>query len=78
MGDDETWHSGISMPQDLHDRAMDGADGYNKSERFRKLIRLGIATEEAFEAADLPPASEMHRVEVSETLRTALEETEFE
>jgi hypothetical protein len=74
---DETVTPGVSMSQSLHDRALRDMDGHNKSRRFRSLIRLGLATEQAFENADLPDATDMHEREVLDTLRTALDEAEF-
>lgn len=50
---DESKEFGISMPESLHDRAVEGltVGETSRSERIRQLVALGLATEEAAEAA---------------------------
>lgn len=78
VDDDDIITFGLSISQDLHDRAMAGvmAGEMNRSERIRELIKLGLAAEEGFEKADLP--TDRHRFELASTIRQALEQSEFE
>lgn len=78
MGNDDVITFGLSLTEDLHDRAMAGvqAGEMNRSERIRELIELGLAAESGFEAADLP--TDLRPIELRSTIRQALEQAEFE
>lgn len=72
-GDRDKLAKGLSISPELHDRAMDGVPrSVSDSQRLCELIELGLVAEAAFEKVDLD--TDRHRVELQQTLETAMVE----
>lgn len=72
MGEDKL-AKGLSISPELHDRAMAGVPrSVSDSQRLCELIELGLAAESAFEAVGL--STDRHRVELEQTLESAMRE----